>query len=260
MNAPSNWYQSFFSGLTVEFWRAIANDESTRAEAEFLQKHLGLAPGSRVLDVPCGAGRLSLSLAQRGALVTGVDISAEFLAAARQADSERALEISWRQSDMRDLPWTAGFDAAFCFGNSFGYLDDAGNQGFLESVAGALVPGGRLAIDYGQSPESVLPRWESTLEVEMAGFRFLEENRYDFLSGRVESRYVISRGGRSEEKLASQRAYSVSELARNLAAAGLTVRDIFGSVREEPFALGAQSLLIVAEKGPGGGSARSIRS
>ncbi|MEX1244805.1 MAG: methyltransferase domain-containing protein [Thermoanaerobaculia bacterium] len=251
MNAPSNWYERFFSGLAVDFWQAIANDESTRSEADFLVKHLRLSPGSRVLDAPCGAGRLSLVLAARGATVTGVDISEEFLTAARRGCRERALEISWRQSDMRDLPWTGDFDAAFCFGNSFGYLDDAGNQAFLEAVARALAPGGRLAIDYGQSAESVLPRWEPRLEVEIKGFRFLEENRYDFLAGRVENRYVISRGEEAEEKLASQRVYTVREMARGLSAAGFEVLDIFGSAREDPFALGAQNLVIVAEKRAG---------
>ena len=251
MNAPANWYEHFFSGLAVDFWQAIASEESTRAEADFLEKHLRLTPGSRVLDVPCGAGRLSVVLAERGASVTGVDISEKFLDAAGQAGQDRALEVSWRQSDMRELPWSGAFDAAICFGNSFGYLEDAGNQAFLEAVARALAPGGRLAIDYGQSVESVLPRWQPLLEAEMGGFRFLEENRYDFLAGRVESRYVFSRGGKTEEKLASQRAYSVSELAHNLEAAGFEVRDFFGSVREDPFALGAQSLLIVAQKRAG---------
>ena len=32
---------------------------------------------------------------------------------------------------MRDLPGRNEFDAAFCFGNSFGYLDDDGNAEFL---------------------------------------------------------------------------------------------------------------------------------
>ncbi len=251
MNAPSNWYERFFSGLAVQFWQAIASDETTGSEADFLVKHLRLSPGSRVLDAPCGAGRLSLALSERGAIVTGVDISEEFLAAARRSSHERGLAISWRQADMRDLPWTGGFDAAFCFGNSFGYLDDRGNQAFLEAVARALAACGRLAIDYGQSAESVLPRWEPRLEVEIKGFRFLEENRYDFLAGRVENRYVISRGQETEEKLASQRVYTVCEMARGLSAAGFEILEIFGSAREDPFTLGAQNLVIVAQKRSG---------
>ena len=82
---------------------------------------------------------------------------------------------------MRDLPWSGEFDAAFCFGNSFGYLDDAGNAAFLSAVARTLEPGGRFAIDYGQTAESILPRpgLEARQDSEIGGFRFVEDTRYD---------------------------------------------------------------------------------
>ena len=43
-----------------------------------------IRPGMRVLDVGCGAGWLTLAMAQRGADATGLDISAESLAVARE--------------------------------------------------------------------------------------------------------------------------------------------------------------------------------
>ena len=51
-----------------------------------LERRLGVPAGAEVLDVPCGAGRLALRLAERGAHVTGVDLSAESLAHARAAE------------------------------------------------------------------------------------------------------------------------------------------------------------------------------
>ncbi len=150
---------------------------------------------------------------------------------------------------MRDLPRSAQFDAAFCFGNSFGYLDDAGNEAFLRSVVRTLPAGARFAIDYGQTAESIFPRGlEPRAEAEIGGFRCVEETRYDPLSGRVENIFEISRGGRTERKLASHRVYTVSQVARMLSGAGFRVLGLFGSPREEPFALGAQRLLVVAEK------------
>jgi SAM-dependent methyltransferase len=206
-----------------------------------------------VLDVPCGAGRLAIPLARRGARVTGVDVSAEFLAAAREEAARTGADAAWIQADMRELPrggdgGSAGFDAAFCFGNSFGYLDDAGNRAFLAALGAALARGGRFALDYGQTPESVFPRLSPRQEAEIAGIRFVEETRYDALSGRIENRFTISRGERTETKLASQSAYTVRELVDMLSAAGLETLEIFGSVDERPFALGAERLLLVAAR------------
>jgi SAM-dependent methyltransferase len=248
VKAPADWFEHFFSGLAVEFWRAAVPEAATLEETGFLWKHLSLSAGSRVLDVPCGHGRLSIALAARGCAVTGVDISEEFLRAAGDGARQAGASIVWRQSDMRDLPWTEAFDAAFCFGNSFGFLDDAGDEAFLESVARALEPGRRFVLDYGQSAESVFPRLEARLEAEIGGFRFEEETRYDIASARIENRYTISRGAEREEKLASQRVYLASDVARMLENAGFQVLATFGSAAEDPFALSAQRHLTVAEK------------
>src|SRR6187551_1234668 len=127
--APREWWKDFFNGLAVEFWREAVPPEVTLGEVEFLWKHLRLTAGARVLDVPCGAGRLAIPLARRGARVTGVDVSAEFLDAAREEASRANADAAWIHADMRELPRgdSNRFDAAFCFGNSFGYLDDSGN-------------------------------------------------------------------------------------------------------------------------------------
>ena len=252
LNAPSNWFESFFSGLAVEFWQAVIPKEATAQDVAFLWKHLGLAEGLRVLDVPCGAGRLTLPLAARGCTLTGVDISAQCLEAARAAALEQGLTADWRQSDMSALDGNGEFDAAFCFGNSFGYLNDAGNVAFLAAVGKALKPRGRFAIDYGQTAESIFPRLEAHQEADMAGFHFAEETRYDMLSGRIENRFTFSRDGKTETKLAPQRVYTVNEIVRLLEGVGLETRAFFGSPGEEPFAFGSHRLLIVATKaGPG---------
>ncbi len=58
--------------------------------------------------------------------LTGVDYSEEFLSEARSNAVKKKLTIVYQHREMRDLPWPAQFDGAFCFGNSFGYLDDEG--------------------------------------------------------------------------------------------------------------------------------------
>jgi len=81
---------------------------------------LQLRPGSRVLDVPCGGGRHAVELTTRGRSVTAVDLSSDFLTAARGLAAQRNVTVDFHEREMRDLPWTEEFDAAYCFGNSFG--------------------------------------------------------------------------------------------------------------------------------------------
>lgn len=223
------WWKDFFSGLVVEFWRAAVPPDVTQAEADFLAKHLDLVPGARVLDVPCGDGRLALALAARGCRLTGVDISSDFLDAARASTRERGLEVEWRQSDMRDLPWSNEFDAAFCAGSSFGFFDDEGNAAFLRAVARTLRPGGRFFVDC-KAAESVLPAFRESYEMTVGDIRFGSQNRYDPATGTMENLYTITRGDRRETKRAVHRIYTASEILRLLAGAGFRSFETHGSL------------------------------
>jgi len=251
--AKPDWWREFFSGLAVEFWQEALPEEATRADVAFLWEKLRLFDDARVLDVACGAGRLMLPLAERGCSMSGLDISEEFLHAAGRAGAERGLPLDLRQGDMRSLPWVDTFDAVFCFGNSFGFLDDEGHAAFFDSVARALKPGGRFALDYGQAAESILPRLVPHEEAQVGDFRFIEDNRYDPREGRVETRYTIVRGGRTETKLGSHRVYTANELVRMLEHAGLSTVELLGSLDGEPFAIGSPRLILVAES-PSGSS------
>ena len=84
----------------------------------------GAAAGARarVLDVPCGTGRVASRLAVRGYDVTGVDFTERFLEEGRA----RGDGVRYERVDMRELPFEEEFDAAICFWGSFGYFDEDG--------------------------------------------------------------------------------------------------------------------------------------
>src|SRR6516165_8449600 len=124
MNAPNEWWRTFFSGTSVEMWLQAIPEEQTKQEVDFIERKLKVSPPARLLDVPCGGGRHALALAARGYAITGVDISPDFLNAARTGAAKRLVQVAWEQRDMRDLPWVEEFDGASCFGNSFGYQDE----------------------------------------------------------------------------------------------------------------------------------------
>jgi SAM-dependent methyltransferase len=242
------WWENFFQGMIADLWRVAVPAEHTRAEVDFLERLFQVPPGSRVLDVPCGQGRHALELASRGYQVTGVDYAPAFLEEARSRASERGLEIAWERRDMRALTWQEEFDAVFCLGGSFGYFTDEGNAAFVSSVARALKPGGRFALDATRVAEFIFPRHRDREWTPIRDFLFLEENHYDPAQGRMMTEYTVVRDGKTEKRSDSVRIYTYREIDRLLEDAGFGKREAFGSFDREPYQFNSPMLYFLASK------------
>lgn len=221
MNVQSNWWENFFEGAMVDLWLRAMSPEQSAKEAESLERLLALPPGGAVLDVPCGGGRLALEFDRRGFEVTGVDWSEAFLAHARSAPGPN--RVAWERREMRDLPWRQRFDGAYCVGNSFGYLDDEGNQAFLAAVARALKPGGRFVLETPMVLENLLGHIRDRAWWQVDDIRLLVANAYDPASQRLEIEYTCVSNGTLDVRRGSHRAYSYRELMALLEQSGFTV-------------------------------------
>ncbi|MEA2666426.1 MAG: hypothetical protein QOI11_3370, partial [Candidatus Eremiobacteraeota bacterium] len=101
---------------------------------------LGPQPGEDVLDLGCGDGALTRTLAASGARVVGVDASPELAAAAA------ALGLDIRVADGQRLPFEAAFDAVFS-NAALHWMPDA--DAVLAGVHRALRPRGRFVGELG---------------------------------------------------------------------------------------------------------------
>ncbi len=80
-------------------------------DAEQFFRRLGVAPGTRLLDVGCGAGQLALIAARAGARVVGCDIATNWIEKARDRAAEEGLEVTFEEGDAESLPYgDAQFD------------------------------------------------------------------------------------------------------------------------------------------------------
>ena len=248
-NLPGDWWADFFSGLGQEYVRQARDEEQTRAESGFIQATMGLPTRARVLDAPCGGGRLALEMADFGYAVTGIDLSSDLIASARRDAEQRHLPVDFRQGDMRRLPEDGEYDGAVCFWNSFGYFDDAGNLDFLRAVSRSLKPGGRLALDTPLLETLLLdtvqePRiWET-----VGNLLALQERSYDHESGRLESTWTFIRDGEREVRNTSIRLYTYRELVALLERAGFGLHEAYGDLDLTPFEWGAPWLYLVATR------------
>lgn len=219
----SEWWRDHFSGAMLELWQTIVPPQQAPADADFLLGAGGLEPGMRVLDVPCGDGRVAVELAARGLRVTGVDISAGQIETARQRSAARGVRVDWQVADMRSMAWQGAFEAAFCWGDSFGYSDDAGNRDFLAAVHRALVPGGRWAMEMQMVAELLLPRLKARVSRRAGEFQVEVRRDYDAQSGRLAVEYELTRHGMRETRQASYRIHTIAEIRALLERAGFGV-------------------------------------
>src|SRR4029434_5042992 len=103
--APSNdVYRTFFIAPFNELWDRVIPEAATERETHFLLAQLQLGPGAKIVDVPCGSGRISAALASAGHFVTGVDLSADALERARARMRKAGVTVTLRHADMRELP------------------------------------------------------------------------------------------------------------------------------------------------------------
>lgn len=104
----------------------------------------GEPKGMRVLDLACGDGHYTRELARLGARVVGVDISAEMIRLAREAEAESPLGIAYHCADAASLPELGRFDlvtAAYLLH----YAPDVDTlAGMCRNIAACLRPGGRF--------------------------------------------------------------------------------------------------------------------
>jgi SAM-dependent methyltransferase len=240
-----SWQVNFFRGVALELWRRVMSPEQTRAEVEFLERVLRIPLGAQLLDVPCGNGRHALEFATRGYLMTGVDLSEEFIAEVRDKSSAPA---RWVCGDMCELPWISEFDGAYCFGNSFGYLDRPNVCKFLSRIARALKPNARFAVETGMAAESILPGLLKTRWFKAGDIFMLSENQYHPAEGRLDIDYTFIQGGAVETRPTCSYVFTVAEMCRMHEEAGLEPVDLLGSTGGEPFQLGSQRLILVSQK------------
>jgi SAM-dependent methyltransferase len=228
------------------FYADVLGDERSDADAETVARLLALEPGMRVLDAPCGHGRIAGRLAGIGCEVVGIDASQRFLELAR----ERHPGVRFEHGDVRELGFEREFDAVLNWFTSFGYFDPETNDAVLAGFARALRPGRRLLVEL-HNPERLRRLLElsggvTASVIERDGDLLVDRIAWDPAdAGRSRTERWIVRDGRTRKLEFSLEQIPADELVERLRAAGFREVELFGA-GGEPFDPGGPRLLAVA--------------
>lgn len=223
------------------------------ADDDFFLEFVNERPNSRVLDLGCGTGRVSLAVAGAGHRVVGIDPHPGSLAAARGKPGGQ--EVTWIDGTSAQIPAGEEFDVAILTAHVTQAInDDADWSRTLADVHRALVPGGRLAFDSRDPSARAWERWTpattrrrhtlfdgTTIETWMesdplpGGLVALTEHRLQH-GGMVESETSVL-AFRAEE-----------QLRNDLSTAGFAVDRIHGGWDGEDVGNGQGELIVVASK------------
>jgi ubiquinone/menaquinone biosynthesis C-methylase UbiE len=189
--------EATFGDDYLYFYEESIDDAHSDADTAEILRLLDLPPGSRILDAPCGHGRIARRLAAAGMEVTGVDLTPAYLEQARADPLLPPHGVTYVEGDVRSLPVDGPFDAVVCWLNSFGYYDDADCHRVLDEFRRVLRPGGKVAIDtmhhdggvrhFTPAPDAVV--------VQLGSDTMVEVSTFDPLRGRMVVQRTVHRDG-----------------------------------------------------------------
>src|SRR5688500_2509825 len=114
------WFSTWFDS---PYYHILYNNRDEQEAEQFMDKllaYLHPKPHEKVLDLACGKGRHSVYLNQKGFDVTGIDLSEQSIAYARQFENER---LHFAVHDMREVYQPETFDFILNLFTSFGYFE-----------------------------------------------------------------------------------------------------------------------------------------
>ena len=158
INADPNELQKF-SDLAHRWWDPKSEfkplHDINPLRLDWIDANVGLA-GKKVLDVGCGGGLLSEGMAERGAQVTGIDLSEKALGVARLHLLESGRTVDYRHISAESLAaeMLGSFDVVTCL-EMLEHVPDPAST--VAACARLVKPGGQVFLStLNRNPKSYL--------------------------------------------------------------------------------------------------------
>lgn len=226
------WYESLFENYANTYEQEVFT-QGTIGECDFIEEELASDKSLSILDVGCGTGRHAIELTKRGFSVTGIDLSDNQLAKARENAENAGVKIDFIKADARDLPFTEEFDVAImlCEGGFPLMETDEMNYDILKNVAKSLKHNSKFIFT---TLNGLFPLYHSVEEfcdsVKGDGNATYRSNTFDLMTFRDHNITEFTDDlGHKLTLDCNERYYVPSEITWLLKSLGFTKIEIFGA-------------------------------
>jgi 2-polyprenyl-3-methyl-5-hydroxy-6-metoxy-1,4-benzoquinol methylase len=220
--------------------------------ATWIAKHFHLGNGKKVADFGCGPGLYALRLARTGALVTGVDFSANSLAYAREKAQQEGAEIDYQHTNYLNFSSNEKYDLILMIMCDYCVLSPS-QRALLQSIFKKhLAPQGRVLLDVNTMNAFNAREEVSTYERRQLNgfwspndyFGFVNTFKYDEEKV-VLDKYTIIEEQRTRVVYNWFQHFDTASLTDEFEGNGLVVEEIYGDVAGSSLSTDASEMAVV---------------
>ncbi|MEM6726771.1 MAG: class I SAM-dependent methyltransferase [Bacteroidota bacterium] len=234
------------SELYLHFFGDALGPERTKRECDYIETLSDLS-GGKVLDLACGHGRHSIELTKRGYQLEGIDINTGFLEIARQEAKAQQLHIPFIEGDLLKHAYPPAFDLAILLFNTLGFFNSEDAQQVFHQIDRALKPGGKAIIDT-KNRDHLIQEIQPYAVHEVGNDLMIDRLRFDPITGTTTNNRTYIKAGIRYDTPFTMYAYNYADLKRFASKTNLTITQVLGGWKGEPFDSASRRIMLVLEK------------
>lgn len=244
LGQESTWFSDWFDSPYYHWLYKSRDEQEAQFFVDNLFKKMQFLPTHSLLDVACGKGRHAKYLNSKGLYVTGIDLSRESIAEAKQYENDK---LQFYVQDMRTTFTQNQYDFVLNLFTSFGYFEtETENLSAIQAMSTALKKGGKLIIDFFNATKVIrelIPI--ETKQIDDIAFHITKQLQQNFIIKQIDFEHLEQKY-HFEEKV---KAIDLAEFSVYFQEAGLHLIETFGDYSLAPYqAQTSDRLIMIAEK------------
>jgi SAM-dependent methyltransferase len=221
----------------------------------WIASHFEVDNKTEIADFGCGPGLYTNRLAERGAIVTGIDFSENSINYARQEAAQKGLNVDYVLKNYLDFETTRRFDLITMIMCDYCVLSPGQRKKMLSKFHSLLKPEGSVLLDvyslnsFSQKKESAVYEWN-----QLHGF-WSQEDYYCFVNTFkyetekvILDKYTIIEESRKRVVYNWLQYFSKEALVKEFEASGFMIYQLFSDVSGKAYSSDSEEIAIAAKK------------